>query len=133
MTQEKIVKGQRAQRPQRASIKNKGRLVVGQKDPDKEYRFVNDKDGRVDMFQNNGWEVVTDVQIGSRRANVASELGSAASINVGLGDRAVLMAIPKEWYEEDQKAKQVVVDGTEQTIKENALNGHKGHFTIERR
>lgn len=130
MTQEKIVRGQRSQRPQRTPVGQKGRLTVSNKDPNKVYRIVNDKDSRVELFQQNGWEVETNAAVGIRRADVDSGIG--ATINVGLGDRAVLMSIPKEWYEEDQKAKQEVVDGTEQTIRNNALSGHKGEFKLSR-
>jgi hypothetical protein len=38
------------------------------------------------------------------------------------GTKAFVMRIPKEWYEEDQKAKQSQVDELEQSIKKDALS-----------
>lgn len=133
MTQEakKITKGSR---PQRAPVGQVGRLSVTDKDPNKVYRFVNDRDNRVEMFQQNGWEIskASEHQIGSRRADTSQTTGSAARVSVGQGDYSVLMEIPKEWYEEDQQVKQQRVNATEQSIKETALSGHKGKFEITR-
>jgi len=121
---QKIVKGNR---PKRAPVGSKGRLTVHSKQPDREYRFVNDRDGRVETFVNAGWDVelAENHKVGDRRADVSSVTGSAARYPVGLGDHAVLMSIPKEWYEEDQAEKQRIVDATEQTI-QNEVN--KGEY-----
>lgn len=133
MTQDvkKITKGSR---PKRTPVGQKGRLTVTNKSPDKEYRFVNDRDSRVQEFEQNGWtvELAEDHQVGDRRVEAPSTSGSAARIPVGLGDHAVLMSIPKEWYEEDQRAKAERVDATEQTIKENVSAGYKGKFEVSR-
>ncbi len=133
MTKEaqKIVRGERQRR---TSLVNQGRLVVENKDPNKVYRFVNDKDGRVELKQDQGWDVelAKDHRIGGRRVDTSSAEGTAARVNVGAGDHAILMSIPKEWYEEDQAAKQERVDASEQTIKQTALNGHKGSFQVSR-
>jgi len=134
MTKEaqKIVRGERQRR---TSIVNQGRLVVENKDPSRVYRFVNDKNGRVEVKQDQGWdiELAKDHRIGGRRADSSSPEGSAARVNVGAGDHAVLMSIPKEWFDEDQAAKQERVDASEQTIKQNALNSHKGSFQVSTR
>lgn len=133
MTQEvkKITKGDR---PKRTPIGKKGRLTVSECDPNRAYRFVNDKDSRVELFKENGWEVelAANHRIGDRRVDSSSVAGSAARVSVGLGDNAVLMSIPKEWYEEDQVEKAKLVDATEQTIKEKALQSHGGKFEISR-
>ena len=119
----------RGSRPKRTPIGTRSRMPVVNKDADKEYRFVNDRDGRVEMFLQNGWEIelaATHKQALSR-VDTSSVEGSAARYPVGLGDNAVLMSIPKEWYQEDQAEKQRIVDNTEQTIKQDALkSGYKG-------
>jgi len=124
----------RGSRPQRTPIGQKGKLSVSNKDPNLEYRFVNDRDGRVEMFQENGWtiELAENHRVGDRRAESASVSGSAARYPVGLGDYSVLMSIDKNWYAEDQAEKQRRVDASEQSIKQDALKGHKGSFEITR-
>lgn len=133
MTKE-LQKVTRGSRPKRAPIGSKNILAVHNKQADREYRFVNDKDGRVQMFEQNGWvvEKAEDHQIGDRRVNAASPTGSAARVSVGQGDFSVLMSIPTEWYQEDQAEKQQRVDASEQSIKKEALSGHKGSFEISR-
>lgn len=133
MTKE-IAKVTRGSRPKRAPVGSKSILHVSNKQEGREYRFVNDKDGRVEMFQQNGWvvEKAEDHQIGDRRVNAASVAGSAARVSVGQGDFSVLMSIDKEWFEEDQAEKQARVDASEQSIKQDALKGHKGSFEISR-
>jgi hypothetical protein len=124
----------RGSRPKRASIGTRNRMPVVNKAPDKEYRFVNDRDGRVEMFLQNGWEVeLAETHKQSlARTDVSSVEGSAARYPVGLGDNAVLLSIPKEWYQEDQIEKQRLVDSTEQSIKNEAEKSHKGSFQVSR-
>lgn len=133
MTKE-LQKVTRGSRPKRAPIGAKNILAVSNKQEDREYRFVNDKDGRVQLFEQNGWvvEKAEDHQIGDRRVNTAATTGSAARVSVGQGDFSVLMSIQKDWFAEDQAEKQQRVDASEQTIKQEALKGHKGSFEISR-
>jgi hypothetical protein len=137
MSKESIAKAPRA-RPQRTSISTKNRLNVANKDPNYEYRIVNDVRDRVAIFQENGWEVVpaADVKIGDKRVENPGSVGSAATISVGLvGEQAgqgVVMRIPKDWYVEDQKAKDALVDATEQSMKQEALEGTYGKLEITR-
>lgn len=127
MTKEAIAKAP-VSRPKRTPIGRRGKLTVSNKDANYEYRFVNNKDGRVEMFQEAGWEACPSTQVGDKRVENASALGSVAEVGVGLGDKAVLMRIPKEWFAEDQAAKQAQVDATEQTIKDKVRNTHGGRF-----
>jgi hypothetical protein len=133
MTKE-LTKVTRGSRPKRAPIGTKNRLSVSNKEEGREYRFVNDRDGRVEMFQQNGWiiEKAENHNIGDRRAESASVMGSAARVSVGQGDTSVLMSIDKEWYLEDQAEKHQRVDASEQSIKDTALKSHKGAFEISR-
>ena len=112
-------------RPKRTPINGRNVLTVQGKDPNYVYRIVNDVGGRVDMFKEAGYEMVLDkdVKVGDRRVNSASAEGSNAQVAVDKsGTKAFVMRIPKEWYEEDQKAKQERVNELEQTIKKDALS-----------
>lgn len=119
MTQE-IKKVTRGSRPKRATVVPVGPLHVTDKDPERVYRHVTDKNSRIAQFEQNGWvvESADKHQVGDRRLDNKQSPGSAARYPVGLGDHAVLMSIDKDWYEEDQKAKAERVDATEQTIRE---------------
>ena len=95
----------------------RGRLTVKRKDPDFEYRIVNDDLGRIDQLKERGYEIVTqDTPVGDNRVATPTKEGSPVQINVGQGKKAYLMRIKKEWYDEDQAAKQVEIDNIEQTI-----------------
>lgn len=117
-------------RPSRTPVGQSGRLKVKDKDPNYQYRFVNIRDDRVDMFQEAGWEVVEKTKAGNPTdtATTSKPLGSADQRSVGLGDQAVLMRIPLEYYKEDQAAKQKIVDASEQSIKDKVRNTHGGKF-----
>lgn len=130
---EAIAKSPRT-RPQRTSLVNKGKLHVENKDPNFVYRFVNDVEDHIEARKEQGYEVVpaSDVKIGAKRVEGTSPEGSAASLSVGQGRKAVLMRIPKEWYEEDQQAKSAEVDRIEQTMKEDAARGNYGKLEISR-
>lgn len=97
-------------------------LNVRGKDPAFEYRIVNDIGDRIAMFDENGWNVVTDntIQIGERRVNNPTAKGSVVSASVGQGTKAVLMCIPKEYYNEDQEAKAKAIAELENDIQNRA-------------
>lgn len=120
-------------RPKRTPVGARNRLTVSNKEAGYTYRFVNDEDDRVELFKENGWEIAPakDVQIGQgRRVDVASPEGTASVISVGGGQRAALMRIPNEWYEQDQKDKQAEISRLEQTMKEDATKGNYGKLEI---
>ena len=106
-------------------------LTVKNKDPNYSYRIVNDDLGRVDRLKERGYEVVTeDTPIGDKRVATPSKEGSPVQINVGQGKKAYLMRIKKEWYDEDQEAKQNDIAQVEQTIQGNP-DGDYGNVKIE--
>ncbi len=101
----------------------RNKLTVKGQDPAYQYRVVNATDekgndtGRVQDFQDAGYEVVTDdVKIGDKRVATAKQVGSPVEISVGQGVKAVLMRIKKEWYDEDQAAKAASIAETEQSM-----------------
>jgi len=134
MTKEAIAKAPE-RRVRRTPINGRRNvLTVAGKDPAYEYRFVNDTGDRVQAFVEDGWEVVQgkDVRIGDKRIGAPKSEGSIAEASVGLGDKAILMKIPKEWYAEDQAAKQDHVNRTEDAMREKALDGTYGELKLTR-
>jgi hypothetical protein len=107
-------------------------LTVKGKDPNYEYRIVNDTGDRVAQFLDAGYEVVNaaDVQIGDRRVNQSSGEGSVAQTAVGGGLKGVVVRIKKEWFDEDQAAKQAQIDATEAATQHEALNDRYGKFDV---
>jgi hypothetical protein len=104
-------------RPQRRSSVDGLRdiLTVEGKEDGFVYRIVNDEGGRVEAFEDIGYEVVThDVKIGKARAGrTRGEPGSTHVINVGGGKKAVLMRQAQENYDEDQTLKAQRIKRTE--------------------
>ena len=93
-------------------------LTVEGQDNDFVYRWVNDKDGRIDRFKAAYYELVKDdVKVGDKTVDSASGNNGNVSKDVGNGITAYLMRIKKEWFLEDQAAKQVEVDRSEESMK----------------
>lgn len=134
MTTKEAIAKSPSGRVRRTPVGVRNVLTVGGKDPAYEYRIVNDTGDRVEQFKSAGYEVVSakDVTVGDRRVNAASAEGTAASVSVGGGTKAVVMRIKKEWYEEDQSRKQESVDQTEASTKADALKGTYGKLETYR-
>lgn len=121
-------------RVQRTPLQGKQPLAVRGKEPGFHHRIVNDRDDRVADFIDAGYEVVIskDVTVGDKRVDRPSEEGTVKRISVGQGDKAVLMRIPQEWYDEDQAVKQARLKDLEDATKKEALSGHYGKFDTRR-
>jgi hypothetical protein len=122
-------------RVRRTPIGQRNILTVSGKEPGFHYRFVNDTGDRIQSeFLDNGWEVVQakDVSIGDKRLGKPGTSGTAAEAAVGKGEKAVLLRIKQEWYDEDQDAKQAYVNKTEEAMHEKALDGTYGKLDITR-
>lgn len=112
------------ERPTRVPLSGRNRLAIKDKDPNYVYRYVNanlenDPD-RVERMQEAGYELVPKAEAGSlgdNKVDNSSPIGSSASISVGQGTRAVLMRQRKDYYEEDQRAKQAELDALEKTMR----------------
>lgn len=105
------------------------------KDPNFNYRIVNDDPGRIRMFKEAGWEIVKEkIQIGDDQAGTGKELGKIAAKQVGSGKRAYLMRVPKEFYEEDQVAKEAKIQKTESAMKQEPnKKGQYGDVKIKQK
>jgi len=115
----------------RTPVGTRNILTVKGKDPNYEYRIVNDIDDRVAQFQEAGYELVANdtVKVGDKRVNSTTSEGSVKQLSVGQGTKAYLMRIKKDWFDEDQQAKQAKVTEIERATQDKALTGTYG--TIE--
>lgn len=122
----------KVQRPNRAKKKRtplgaRNKLTFDGVEKGYKYRFINDSDDRIKAAIEGGYEhVIADEEAGDTRVAEASSMGSQVSKAVGNNTTAYLMRIPLEYYEEDQAAKQVKVDATEQTMNPDASKGQYG-------
>lgn len=101
-------------------------LTVTFKDPNYFYRWVKDFPGRIQRFENAGYEIVVDqnARVGQRTVDSGSRLGSAVTRLDG-ANVLVLMRIPLEWYNEDQESKQRELDLLEETLKGEGLRAER--------
>lgn len=121
-------------RVKRTPIGTRNVLTVAGKDPNYVYRIINDSGDRVQEFMEAGYELVKDdsVKVGDKKVNKSSSEGSLSQVSVGQGQKAFVVRIKKEWYEEDQAAKQLRVDELENSTKAKALDGTYGKLEITR-
>jgi hypothetical protein len=103
----------------RTPVGQRNILTVSGKDPDYEYRIVNDTGDRIATFQDAGYELVeaSSVRVGDKRVNNPAPEGTKAQVSVGQGDKAFVMRIHKDLYKEDQEAKLQRVRQLEESIK----------------
>jgi hypothetical protein len=121
-------------RVRRTPVGTRNILTVAGKDPGYVYRVINDSGDRVQEFMDAGYELVDadSVRVGDKRVNAATAEGSKAQLSVGQGQKAYVVRIKKEWYDEDQAAKQVHVNKLEEATKAKALDGTYGKLEISR-
>lgn len=89
-------------------------------------RWVNDVPMRLETFRRAGWEFVTDkdMTVGDPTVNADREAGTVVKRYVGGNIHAYLMAIPEEFYREDQRVKQEKIDEHESSMLRD-LNARK--------
>lgn len=106
-------------RVKRTPIGSRNVLTVTGKDPNYEYRIVNDTGDRIQQFLEAGYELVDGkgVSVGDRRLDNPTAEGTKAQVSVGEGQKAFLMRIPKEFHAEDQAAKAEHLKRLEDSIK----------------
>jgi len=121
-------------RPQRTPIGTRNVLTVAGKEPGYEYRIINDSGDRVAEFLEAGYELVKEnsIKVGDKRVNKSSSEGTVSQISVGQGQKAFVVRIKKEWYDEDQALKQLKVNELEASTKSKALDGTYGKLEISR-
>jgi hypothetical protein len=134
MAKENLVKAP-ATRVRRSPVEGRNKLRVKGEKPGYVYRIVNDIDDRIHDFLERGWELDTDedIRIGDSRVDQDSRLGQVRLVSVGGGQKAVLMRIRKDWYDEDQAAKLEYVKKTEEAMRPNPNEGTYGKIDISRK
>ena len=135
MTKEAISKAPSG-RPQRQPVGLRHRQKTRVSDPNYVERWVVDYDGtgdRIADFKLGGYEHVPSRINGLRDSRVAdaSPEGSVEVRSVGGGQKAYLMRIPRDLYEQDQKEKARQLTATEEALKKPALDGLYGKLEIE--
>lgn len=120
------------ERVKRVPVSARNRLEVIGKDPDFVYRIVNDVDDRIERFKQAGYEPVnvSEARMATQRVGQGTSEGTIASMPMGQGINGILMKIPKEYYEEDQKAKAEKIEASEQSIKKPDIDGTYGEIKI---
>ena len=102
-------------------------LTVPGKDPNYSYRWVLDVPGRIQRFEDGGCEKVREeLTVGQKIVDSNSQLGSIVTKHGGGNSKLILMRILKEWFDEDQKAKQDAIDVLEDTMQVEAKEGRYG-------
>lgn len=118
-------------RPVRKPVGARNRLEIINKEPGREYRLIDSDPARVHQFTEAGYRVeqIKDFLPGANRLSQDSTLDN--SIPVGGGSKQILVSIEREFYEQDQKAKEEHVKATEAGIKPNTSDGFYGKVSIE--
>lgn len=108
--------------------------ISGEKDPNFVYRFVNDTGSRIDQMRQAGYEIVEDdgLIVGDARVSDPTTQGSGKRVISKDGTVSYLMRQKKEFYEEDQAAKQAHNDEIEQAMKQQASEGMYGSIKTSR-
>lgn len=121
--------------PVNGSTKNV--LSVAYQDPDYKYRWVINDPDRVAKFEDGWWEIDNDPRnkrVGDRKVDTSVGTSSIVEAKAGGGRKYVLMKLPKELWEQDQKAKHDRVDATEAEMTREARRRglSTGDITIDR-
>jgi hypothetical protein len=134
MSEKEAISKAPVSRVTRVPVSQRNILTVKGKDPNYEYRVVNDTEDRIAQFLDGGYELVdkASVDVGDKRVSQGTSVGSKKVFSVGQGVKGHLMRIPRELYEEDQRNKQAFVNLQEASIKEKALDGNYGTLDIKR-
>jgi hypothetical protein len=134
MTTEKLVKAPE-RRAKRNPVEGRNRLAVKGKDPNYEYRIVNDTDDRVRELQDLDWEIDLDeeLRVGDSRIDDVGRLGKVRQLSVGGGIKAIVMRKRKDWFDEDLAEKQKYVDKIEAAMRPNPNDGTYGKVDVTRK
>lgn len=109
------------------------KLTVAGKDENFHYVWVNNEGANVSRYLNADYEVVEDENL--RIAFGATKVTSGGAVEVNVDKRhglsAILMRKPLEWYEEDKKAQERIVDESEAALyREKDEDGRYGNIKL---
>jgi hypothetical protein len=77
--------------------------------------------------------VTRSQEVGEKLVDSGSQLGSAVTKFGGGTVTLVLMRIPREWYDEDQAAKEAEIAATEKSMQDPNTYGRDGLIPVRRR
>ena len=126
-------RGKRERIPVNGNTKNL--LTVEGKDPDYYYRWVLDDPDRVSKFKDAAYEFVMqdeNLKVGDRKVDTSAGTSSLVEMKAGMGRKYVLMKLPKEFREDDRRAKHRAIDETEAEMQREAKRDRYGKFEIDR-
>jgi len=105
-------------------------LAVPNMPADKKARWVLDRENRLQIFQDAGYQFVDqeDVEVGDRKVEGSREVGDVVCIRgTDDGCRLYLMAIDRELFDSDQLAKSEKLDAVDQELQANVLKKDAVH------
>ena len=114
------------------------RDLTAVRDTPKDYkdRWVNDEPGRIERFQQAGYELVESAQVGDSHVDGTHSESGLVSRDMGKGTTAYLMRQRRDYFEQDQAEKQRRIDEHENTMRRKKTNpnestdGHYGEVKI---
>ncbi len=125
MSNQQTTKPAAPARPKRKPVGTRQRIEVTNRDPNREYRLIDADPARLADFEAAGYRVdnIRDHIPGGQRTDVATPIDN--SIPVGGGKKQVLVSIEREFYEEDQAAKQQKVLEREAALNPATQSGER--------
>jgi len=98
------------------------------------YRWVNDKDNRLETFRTAGYEHVESAKVGDSHVDGTHTESGVVSRDMGKGTNSFLMKQRLDYFNEDKTAKQKIVDETEESMRrkpgDNRDDGQYGEIKI---
>jgi hypothetical protein len=131
--EDKALKNERPDRSERkrTPLSQRNRISFAQEEG-YHYHLINDKDGRIQKAVEGGYEFVeSEKNLGDSIVGTAKKVGKRVSMPVGNGTTGYLMRIKNEWYDDDQKEKQKIVDDSEKAMKPNGKNEYGDGLVTE--
>jgi hypothetical protein len=119
---------QKPAKRQRRPVGAINRLEVLHRDPNRVYRLINDDPARLAQFEAAGYRVeqAAEHMPQARKGTKGSSTDNV--FHAGAGQKQLLVSIEKEFYDEDQAAKQAKVDAIEAQIKNKTADGLQGFY-----
>lgn len=128
-TREQVLESVRPDRskPVRVKYADRNLLTFEGLDPNFRYYGATDKPGNIEKMKRAGYELVeSDKPLGDFRVADGSKMGKAVSKPSGGGFTTYLMRIPREFYDEDRKAKDDHVNRIEKSLQPNKAKDEYG-------
>jgi len=91
-------------------------------------RWVNDVTGRISRIKQAGYEHVQAASVGDSNVDGSHCEDGVVSRDMGQGVTAYLMRQRKDYYDDDQRAKQVIVDESEDSMRRSSNDKRNDGF-----